>query len=85
MDGGELFNRIQERGDQRFTERGTEGSLNFVMWTFGSYNWKYLDDINERFVVFLSLVLHCSLTALASWYHKNNDSDTDNWMVMEPI
>lgn len=29
MDGGELFSRIQDRGDQAFTERGTAWS-NFL-------------------------------------------------------
>lgn len=29
MEGGELFSRIQERGDQAFTERGEKSQVEF--------------------------------------------------------
>lgn len=30
MEGGELFRRIQERGDQAFTERGTDPHIKHI-------------------------------------------------------
>lgn len=52
MEGGELFSRIQERGDQAFTERGVYVQLH---WGFG-LRW-----LTQSFCVMLGKALPLSV------------------------
>lgn len=68
LDGGELFSRIQDRGDQAFTERGTKDACG-TRWGRGLLLWQmgperlvvalFLECRVHRSKVRLSLCLSC--------------------------
>lgn len=57
MEGGELFRRIQERGDQAFTERGTDPHIKHIH-SFNSIDEKTVNTSQLLILYFCFFLFH---------------------------
>lgn len=76
MDGGELFSRIQDRGDQAFTERGNKiehnYSISYTASVFYDAITQHTDSADNQIVIMSVKRSFCPVYFRGIWYHEEH-------------